>query len=147
MQISSSSLGGGGSSLSSSSSSLSSSSGCPLLPLLDVPDLCEEGRQLPVDHAELEAGLGVGVAEGAELGEDGEQLGEADRLLLLALRHHVRLQRLHVDLLDLLHPLRLPHVVPVAEYDDGGDEGVLCVVDLHLAHVPAEAEEGLVGEA
>ena len=83
------------------------------LHLLDVPDLREEGRQLPVDHAQLEARLGVGVAEGAELGEDGEQLGEADHVLLLALRHHVRLQRLHVDLLDLLHPLRLAHVVPV----------------------------------
>ena len=38
-------------------------------------------------------------------------------------------------------------LLPVAKDDDGGDEGVLGVVDLHLAHVAAEAEEGLVGEA
>ena len=37
--------------------------------------------------------------------------------------------------------------LPVAEDDDGCDERVLCVVDLHLAHVAAEAEEGLVGQA
>lgn len=70
--------------------------------LLDVPNLSQEWWQLLVLHLEREAHLGVHVAQGAQLGQDGQQ----PRKVVLARRPvvlGVHPKRLNVVLLDALH--------------------------------------------
>jgi len=109
---------------------------------VDVPDFGEERRQFFVFELEREAHLRVEVAQSAQLGEDRQELGELGHGSH-AVIHDVGLQRLQVDLLDLLHFACLHQARPLGEDDDGGEEGVFCVVDFHVAHLLAEPEERL----
>lgn len=70
---------------------------------VDVPDFCQERRQLLVLELEREAHLGVLVAERPQLREHAEQLGEDRARLRSSSVIHVGTQRFEIYLLDFFH--------------------------------------------